>query len=562
MALVLIDGKEIVVKPDETLLQAALRENVYIPHFCYHPALSIVGQCRMCLVKVEGAPKLLTACTTYVPELPKEKKIDGIYDMKVYTKSEEVKEAQRGILEFLLLNHPLDCPICDQAGECQLQTYSYEYGNSRSEFRFEKLHAPKRVDLGEHVVYDAERCIKCTRCIRFCNEITKSGELTLVQRGVHTYVDIFEGKRLNNHYSICTVDICPVGALTFKEFRFKERVWFLQANNSVCPECSRNCSIRVDTYKGEMMRIVPRFNPYVNNYFMCDYGRLITERLKNKELRDMPSVKEKDILKPRTEKEFYKIFLSKITRKYKPKDVLVILSGRMTNEELEAYKVLSLIIFGQVIGECLYIIGTSDEILVKEEKRPNYYGAKLLDIKFTKENENILSLIKEKKLVISIREDIFKGIKEEDVKKALSSADALVVMDSFFTDTAKVSDFYIPLANWFEMEGTTFNFEGHLQKFSKCISPPKGRKPFYDVVSLVMNILTEMTRNDFETDKEKEIENVKKVLEGFKDRNVMKGGFRNWFKEVKSAIAPIKEVSLKEVVPFGFSIKGSKDGNS
>lgn len=562
MALVLIDGKEIVVKPDETLLQAALRENVYIPYYCYHPALSIVGQCRMCLVKVEGAPKLLTACTTYVPELPKEKKIDGKFDMKVYTKSEEVKEAQRGILEFLLLNHPLDCPICDQAGECQLQIYSYEYGNANSEFRFEKLHAPKRVDLGDHIVYDAERCIKCTRCIRFCNEITRSGELTLVERGVNTYVDIFEGKKLNNPYSICTADICPVGALTFKEFRFKERVWFLQGTNSVCPECSRNCSIRVDTYKGEIMRIVPRFNPFVNNYFMCDYGRLLSERIRDKEQRDMPAIKKGGILKPLVEKEFYKLLLSKITRSYKPKEVLIILSGGMTNEELEAYKVLSLLILGDVIGEIFYIKGEGDEILLKEEKRPNYFGAKLLDIKFTKENEDILSLIKDKKLVISIREDIFKGISEEKVRDVLSKLDAFVVMDSFFTDTAKFSDFYIPLTNWFEMEGTIFNFDGHLQKISKCLSSPKGRKPFYDVVSKIMNILTDMDTKDFQTEKEREIESVKKVLEGFKDRDVMKGGFHLWFKEVKNAISQLKNVSLKEIVPLGFSIKGNKDGNS
>lgn len=562
MALVLIDGKEIVVNPEETLLQAALRQNIYIPYYCYHPSLSIVGQCRMCLVKVEGAPKLLTACTTYVPELPKEKKIDGKYDMKVFTKSEEVKEAQRGVLEFLLLNHPLDCPICDQAGECQLQIYSYEYGNSRSEFRFEKLHAPKRVDLGEHIVYDAERCIKCTRCIRFCNEVTKSGELTLIERGVHTYVDTFEGKSLNNPYSICTADICPVGALTYKEFRFKERVWFLQATNSVCPECSRNCSIRVDTYKGEIMRIVPRFNPSVNGYFMCDYGRLVSERIKNKEVREIPSLREKGILEPRAEKDFYKILLSKITRKYEPKDVAVILSGRMTNEELESFKVFSLIVFGEILGDVLYIAGEKDDILVKDEKRANYCGAKLFDLKFTKANENIKNIIKGKKLVISIREDVFKGIKEEQVKEILSSVEIFVVMDAFFTETAKMSNFYIPLASWFEMEGTTFNYDAHLQKISKCVSPPKGRKPFYDVVSLMLNLLTEMEIKDFETAKEKEIESVKKVLDTFKERDVMKGGFVPWFKEVKNAIPQLKNISLKDLAPLGFSAKGKKDGDN
>lgn len=560
MALVWIDEKEIVVEKEETLLQAALRQGIYIPYYCYHPSLSIVGQCRMCLVKIEGSPKLVTACNTYVPELPKEKKIDGKYDMKVYTETEEVREARRGILELLLINHPLDCPICDQAGECQLQIYSYEYGNSRSDFRFEKLHSPKRVNLGEHIIYDAERCIKCTRCIRFCAEITKTSELTLIERGVHTYVDIFEGKKLNNPYSICTTDICPVGALTYKEFRFKERVWFLQGTNSVCPECSRNCSIRVDTYKGEIMRIVPRFNPKVNNYFMCDYGRLLSERIKNKELRNSPALKENGVFKAKSEKEFYNTLLSKIIRNYNSKDVSVILSGRMTNEEIEAFRVFSLIVFGEVCGEFFYVTGENDKILIKEEKRANFFGAKTLKMKFTKENEDVINLIKNKKLVVIVREDVFKGKKEEDIKNAAPSLQAIITFDAFFTETAKMSDFYIPLTNWFEMEGTVFNFDGLLQKISKCVSPPKGRKPFYDVVSTILTILNEMDVNDFKSQKTKEIESVKRVLEEFKNREVMNKGFLPWFKEVRNAIPEIKDRSLKDLTPFGISLKGNGNG--
>ena len=244
----------------------------------------------MCLVGVKGAPKPLTACSTMVSSLPPDKKIDGKYDMVVDTKSPAVKKDQRGIMEFLLLNHPLDCPICDQAGECELQEYSYTYGNPASRFEFEKEHAPKRVDIGPHVVFDAERCIKCTRCIRFCNEITGTGELTLVERGVHTYVDSFPGRELDNDYSVCTVDICPVGALTSREFRFKQRVWFLTSGNSVCQECARGCSVRVDTYKGEVLRLVPRDNPQVNGPWMCDYGRLVSERLKEMNVVAQPKV--------------------------------------------------------------------------------------------------------------------------------------------------------------------------------------------------------------------------------------------------------------------------------
>ena len=264
MPLIRIDDKEIEVAQGETILRAALNNGIYIPYYCFHPALSVVGQCRMCLVDVKGAPKPLTACSTAVTSLPPDKKIQGKYDMVVETKNATVKKAQRGILEFLLLNHPLDCPICDQAGECQLQEYAYTYGSGQSRFEFEKVHAPKRVDIGPHVVFDAERCIKCTRCIRFCSEISKTSELTLVERGVHTKVDTFPGRALDNPYSVCTVDICPVGALTSREFRFKERVWFLSSANSVCPECSRGCSVRFDTYKGEVLRLVPRENPKVN----------------------------------------------------------------------------------------------------------------------------------------------------------------------------------------------------------------------------------------------------------------------------------------------------------
>lgn len=559
MAKIWVDGKEIEIKKDETILQACLRENVYIPYFCYHPSLSVVGQCRMCLVKVEGMPKLITACTTTVLELPPEKKIDGKYDLKVYINCEEVKEAQKGVLEFLLLNHPLDCPICDQAGECQLQNYSYNYGSARSEFKFEKLHYPKRVDLGPHIVYDAERCIKCTRCIRFCNEITKTGELTLVERGVNTYVDTFEGRKLDNDYSVCTADICPVGALTYKEFRFKERVWFLQASNSVCPECGRNCSIRVDSYKGEILRIVPRFNPRVNNYFMCDYGRLISERIKDKEVKELPSERIDGELVAKSEEDFYQSLLSTIIRNYERKDIFVVLSGRMTNEEFQAYKIFSLLAFGEIVGEVLYVTGKSDAILINEEKRPNYEGARYLGLNLTIANENLSNKVKNKKLLVVFRENLIKdGFLTEE---AIKGVENVVVFDSFFNETAKFANYYIPLANWFEMEGTTINVNGYIQKLSKCVTPPRGRKPFYEVVTLILNKLKEMDKSQFKSKKVSEIETLKNVLLGFEKREVFKKGFIPWFSEVKNAIRELKDIEFKELLPFGFSIKDRKNGN-
>jgi NADH-quinone oxidoreductase subunit G len=538
MALILIDGKEIVVRQNETVLQAALRESVYIPYFCYHPSLSIVGQCRMCLVKVEGSPKLLTACTTTVPELPKEKKLDGKYDMKVDTVGGEVKEAQRGILEFILANHPLDCPICDQAGECQLQEYSYSYGSASSEFNYEKLHNKKRVDIGPHVVYDAERCIKCTRCIRFCSEITKTSELTLVERGANTFVDTFNGAKLDNAYSVCTADICPVGALTSKEFRFKERVWFLQAANSVCPECARNCSVRVDTYKGEIMRLVPRFNPDVNGSFMCDHGRLVSERIRDLEVRESPSIKKDGRLQAVPENIFFSELRNAFAAgKYAAKDTAVVLSGRMTLEEFKAWKVLSVELFGEILGEVLYITGDKDEILVSGEKRPNYFGAKLAGLRISKPNPKITEYLKGKKALIVIREDLVEDANIEEAEAltlAIKNMETVVVMDSFFTKTASLANFYAPLAGWFEMEGTTVNFQGRLQKTAKCLTPPKQRRPFYDAVSIFMLTIGKESPS----------------------------GFAAWFAEMKKDVPGLVELKTKDLVPFGISLSGRKDGAS
>ena len=535
MALILVDGKEIAVKQGETVLQACMREGIEIPYFCYHPSLSIVGQCRMCLVKVEGAPKLLTACTTTVSELPPEKKVDTKYDMKVFVDCDEVREAQKGIMEFLLANHPLDCPVCDQAGECRLQEYSYDYGAPRSEFVFEKLHAPKRVVLGPHIIYDAERCIKCTRCVRFCQEITKTSELSLVERGADTIVGTFEGGSLDNPYSVCTADLCPVGALTYREFRFRERVWFLQAHNSVCPECSRNCSVRVDSYKGEVLRIVPRCNPSVNGYYMCDHGRLITERMRGLETRELPSLIRDGKPSPMNEKDFYARLVALLSeKKYRPGDVAVILSGRMSLEEMAAYKRLSKELFGAVVGDVLLRSGESDDLLVRDEKRPNFEGARKLGLPVSGKGEAVSSLIGGKKALLIIREDPVGEAPQEEREKletAIGSVESVVVMDDHLTATAARAHYFVPLAGWFEMEGTTVNFKGQLQKTARCVAPPEGRKPFHDVSAEFLKAAGKEAPS----------------------------GFRGWFEEVKTEIPVLGLVKAGEIPLKGIPLPEKKE---
>lgn len=530
MPLIKIDDREIEAPAGELLLRVALNHGIHIPYYCYHPSLSVAGQCRMCLVEVQGAPKPLTACSTAVTSLPPDKKIDGKYDMVVATKSEVAKKAQKGVLEFLLLNHPLDCPICDQAGECELQNYSYQHGSSASRFDFEKLHFPKRVELGPHVVFDAERCIKCTRCIRFCEEIPGTGELELTERGAHTTVAAFPGKQLDNPYSVCTVDLCPVGALTSKEFRFKERVWFLTSANSVCPECSRGCSVRYDSYKGEILRLVPRTNPEVNGPWMCDYGRLLSERLQEVQAKDRPSLKTHEGWLSMTSEAFWPALAEK-TAEASFASTALILSGNMTLEELTSARTLSEALLGGAKGVAPVVTqGADDAILIRKEKRPNLEGAKRMGVALTAENPLSAPLLQNKRVAILVREDLVgmaKGKDREETIKLLQGMDFVLVADASFTETAQYAHAFVPLAAWHEMEGTTVNFQGHLQKTARVLVPPKHRRPFYEAVSRWLAAV---------------------------GKESPEPSYAAWFKCVKAQLPALEGKHLADLLPFGLKL--------
>jgi NADH-quinone oxidoreductase subunit G len=268
---VTIDDRTVEVEAGTNLVEAAFKAGVHVPHYCYHPRLTVVGQCRMCLVKIDGMPKLQAGCSTTVVK-------DG---MVVHTQVPEVKEAQAGMMEFLLINHPLDCPICDQAGECGLQDYSFKHGVAFSRFRFEdKRTYPgrERIPLGSNVMLNMNRCIQCTRCVRFTEEIAGTGELGFFNRGARTEIGTFPGRQLDNPLATCVVDICPVGALTSTRFRFAERVFYLDKKPSLCAGCDIGCNITIEHRRGKIKRYKPRFNPDVNDYWMCDYGRASFER--------------------------------------------------------------------------------------------------------------------------------------------------------------------------------------------------------------------------------------------------------------------------------------------
>jgi NADH-quinone oxidoreductase subunit G len=265
-----INGQEVDIDTGSSVIQAAEKLGIYVPRYCYHPGLSIAGSCRMCLVEIEKVPKLAISCYTQVQ--------DG---MKVNTDSEKVKQARKAMLEFLLINHPLDCPVCDQAGECDLQNFYMEIGQYDSRFLENKIKRRKAFPIGPHVILDQERCILCTRCTRFCEEVSETNELGVFNRGNRSVIDLYPGRALENHYSGNVIDICPVGALTEREFRFQCRVWYLSSQASICNGCSRGCNVNIHynadrRYKAggrRIQRMKPRFNPFVNRWWMCDEGR-------------------------------------------------------------------------------------------------------------------------------------------------------------------------------------------------------------------------------------------------------------------------------------------------
>jgi NADH-quinone oxidoreductase subunit G len=259
-----IDGKQIQVPKGTNLIEAAKRAEIDIPHYCYHPHLSIAGNCRMCQVSVKGQPKLTIACNTGAAE--------GM-EVSTHHTSKEVADAQAGTLEFILINHPLDCTVCDQAGHCKLQDYHFEYNARPSRFLEQKVQKVKAVPLGPTVMLDGERCIMCTRCIRFCDEVTKTSELGMLNRGDQSVIAVSPGKELNNPLSGSVVDLCPVGALTHRTWRFNTRIWFTKQSDAICPGCSTGCNVKVAQRDNQVVQVKARRNDQVNKEWLCDEGR-------------------------------------------------------------------------------------------------------------------------------------------------------------------------------------------------------------------------------------------------------------------------------------------------
>ena len=460
MPTITIDGKQFDVAAGKTIIEAARANGIEIPHFCWHPKLSVSGNCRMCLVEVEKSPKLVIACSTTVA--------DG---MVVHTANPRVVEARQVVMEFLLINHPLDCPICDEAGECKLQDYAYSHSVGVSRFEEDKVHKPKRVELGPHVMLDAERCILCSRCIRFTDEIAKKPQLTFVQRSDHTELTIYPGQQLDNPYSMNVIDICPVGALTSREFRFKARVWEMSATETVCPGCARGCNMYSWVRNNEILRQTPRFNPEVNDYWMCDAGRLETFEAVNAETRlRSPLVKRDGAFREAGWDEAIARVASEF-KSYRKNEIAVLGSALSSNEDLYAIHRFAREMFGvkQIVFRSRVVPGAEDDILIRADKAPNTRGAELIGLQSGKAFNDLLVAIREGKIrALLVFEDNIAD--DPAVAEVLGRLEFLAVASANKTEITRLADVVLAASTFAEKNGTYTNFQGRVQRIRPSIA--------------------------------------------------------------------------------------------
>jgi len=370
-----VDGVRYEVAEGRTILQAlddvgVLMNGVDIPHYCWHPKLTIDGSCRLCQVEIEGIPKLQIACNTPVQ--------DG---MVIHTRSERVQRAREGVMELLLVNHPLDCPICDQAGECKLQDYAFAYGVPHARTREPRRALKKRVDLGPTIVFDQERCILCRRCVRFCREIPGTGELAVFERGDHSVIETFPGARLDNDYSMNVADICPVGALTTKDFRFKIRVWFLEDVPGVCTGCAKGCNIHLGVANNRVYRYLPRRNDAVNETWICDEGRMSYKRIGAEDRLDSAQVRDAGgALEDVTLETALAAAAERLRRVIDRKGggaIGALASPHATNEDLFVLRRFLEALDSSQVGFAV-VRGRSDDRLIQAEKAANAAGCRAL----------------------------------------------------------------------------------------------------------------------------------------------------------------------------------------
>ena len=465
-----IDGQEVSVPKGTNVLEAAKKLGHEVSAFCYHPGLSIAACCRQCLVEIENSPKLQPSCQAVAAE-----------GMVVQLNAERAVDARRQMLEFTLVNHPIDCPICDKAGECSLQRYYFDHNNLASRVDVPKVRKPKVVDLGPHIVLDAERCILCTRCIRVCDEVAGEHQLEMRNRGDREELGTAPGAQLDNPYSINTVDVCPVGALTSKDFRFTMRAWELYMTPSVCNGCATGCNMEIHHKNGRVWRLMPRHNPQVNDYWMCDEGRftyheLREDRLAGPVVEGLPASWDRGLaaaaerLKPALERDRSRVG--------------VVLSPQHTNED---NFVLAKLAQNMWQLSRLYMGGKppaperADNILRDADQNPNTRGVRAIagdGVADVDALEDDLAADRLDALLVLGHE---LPLSDEGMERAAALSGLVVIADSE-VGIARRAHVALPSAAWAEVHGTITNRQDMVQRMHAAYPPAGQAQPAWEVV--------------------------------------------------------------------------------
>src|SRR5881392_1944487 len=527
------------------VIEACEQVGVFVPRYCYHKMLSSPGNCRMCLIEMgfprlgpDRKPELGSDGKPIINWMPRPQICcaqDVAEGIAVRTDSPLVKECQRGVMEFLLINHPLDCPICDQAGECRLQEFSVDYGTSQSRFLENKVKKPKAVQVGPRVTLDDERCILCSRCIRFCQEIAHDDVLGFVDRGSYTELTAHLGKRLENNYSLNTVDICPVGALTSTDFRFKMRVWFLKETKSICTSCATGCNTIIGTREDVIYRQTPRENDAVNSCWMCDYGRLNFYYLQS----------ERRLLEPQIRSEgklvaaHWPIAIAQAAlrlKQFSGPEIAIVASGRMTNEELWLTLQLAKALGVELI-DIVPRTGSGDDILLSTDRNPNTNGAHLILGSRSAPGAKLMAIAKAvrsgevKALVIFKENAMHLGIPVEQLKKLPS----FITMNILRNAATAHATAILPSAAYAEKRGSMINGRGRLQRLNRGVRPPG------------------QAREDWEI--------LRDLLQEFTGSNGLRS-IEDVFRQMAESLPPLAGLSLSKIGDLGVKVMATPESST
>lgn len=479
---IFIDGEAKQVPKGKNLLEALLDVGEDVSYFCYHPGLSVVAKCRQCLVGIGDAHKLVPSCQMNVA--------DG---MKVRSKTEQVREARRALLEFTLVNHPVDCVICDKAGECALQRQYMDWDGAASEVNHDKVHKPKKVDLGPEIVLDAERCILCDRCVRFCREIAKQPQLVFSYRADHTILTTAPGEQLDSPYALNTVDICPVGALTDKEFRFKSRVWELWSTRSVCAGCAAGCGMEIHHKDGKIHRLVPPRHWDMNENWMCNFGRRTYKAYEAMQRLERPHVDDNECDTDAALARIKEGLAPFVGNEELGAQVAFVIGADVTNEDNWAATKLA----GLFPGSRLFLgekadDDQGDDILRRNDPNPNRTGAKAVGAvagEGLSDTAALETALKNGELKVLYVLGSALELASGTLRKLAKSVDMVVVQAPESTALGKRATVLLPSAAWPEVDGTMTNEKGETKRLRVAFEPPAEARPHWDWLRRVVRSL-------------------------------------------------------------------------